>query len=266
MLKNNCRRILPLLVLLLFTVNIAAQLHPRTFNERFVGRAVVTIHGAQMTFAATSGNRNFGSLAELGAHGLIDAALAEGEKYGYVFTVRTTPWTPSTPPAFVVTAVPRLYRKNGIRSFYVDTSGSVREADKAGALADASDPEADFCPLYGFYGNEPCSLWIMRLLHGAQMTYATTIGNRNYGTLEQLGSGGYIDETIAGGTYRGYLYRVEKIDRVPWQSEASFKIFATPQIYGITGTRSFFIATDGILHGADKHGNAADENDPPLDN
>lgn len=219
-----------------------------------------------MTFASTGGTRNFGSLADLRSHGFIDAVLAEGEKYGYLFTVQTTLGSPGTPAEFVVTAVPRLYRRSGIRSFYMDTSGLLRAADRAGALADASDPEVELCPLYGYYGNEPCSIWIMRWLHGAQMTYATAFGNRNYGTLAELGSVGFISETIADGVYQGYMYRVEKVNRVPWQSEASFKIFATPQVYGTTGTRSFFISTDGVMYGADKNGNPADENDPPLDN
>ena len=45
---------------------------------------------------------------------------------------------------------------------------------------------------------------------------------------------------------------------------ASFKITAVPQTYGSTGVRSFFLATDGVIHGADKGGLPADENDPAL--
>lgn len=262
MFPAKLRIILPVVLSLFCFLNVSAQLSPRAFTERFAARSMETIHGAQMTYMAVSGTRSFGTLADLRSQGLIDAALAEGEKYGYVLSIHVTPGTQNSPARFTATAVPRLYRKNGIRSFYVDESGIVRGADRHGAVAEASDPEVEICPLYG---NEPCAIRIMRWLHGAEMAYASMYGNNNYGTLAALGSVQMITPNMAGGVYGGYVYSVEKIDRIPFQNAATFRIFAVPQVYRSTGTRSFFIATDGVIRGADKNGKPADENDPPLE-
>ncbi|MEP6705313.1 MAG: DUF2950 family protein [Acidobacteriota bacterium] len=57
---------------------------------------------------------------------------------------------------------------------------------------------------------------------------------------------------------------MQLVNYVPGQNLASFKIFATPQVYGVTGVKSFFIATDGVIRGADRQGGHADEDDPPI--
>lgn len=251
-----------LLMLAAFTY-VDAQRSTRKINEAFVLRSMRTLHGAQATYQATEGNGNFGSLQNLRQMGFIDEALASGSKYGYTFVVTVVPHSPPSMPAtFTVTATPRVYRKTGFRSFFIATDGVLRGADKQGASADENDPEIDVessCPS----GNEQCTFSALRTLHGAEATYQATSGNGNYGSLAQLRSARLISQTLASGSANGYNFIVTFViqtENVP----ASFQISAVPQVYGTTGILSFFIATDGIIHCADRNGAPADENDPPC--
>lgn len=239
---------------------VQSQSPPRIFGEAHVLRSMRQIHSAQMTYQATIGSGNYGSLENLGQAGFIDEALATGSKYGYVYAVSTA----TGPSTFVVNAIPRAYRKSGIRSFRIDAAGEVRGGDKNGQPATPSDPVIDDCTNGGVPDNERCTILDMRTLHSAQMTYNATAGNGNYGLLGQLFLAGLIRTGLQSGASRGYLYVVEVIDSVPNTQPASFKIWATPQSYPTSGVRSFYIDQNGILRGADKNGGRADENDPPI--
>lgn len=119
----------------------AQTVSPRTFSEVFVMRSLRQIHSAQVTYNATYGNGNFGSLQNLHQAGFIDEALSSGSKYGYTFVVTFVPYTPpSTPSTFTVTATPRSYRKTGLRSFFIATEGILRGADRQGGPANQDDP------------------------------------------------------------------------------------------------------------------------------
>ncbi len=237
--------------------------NPRYFKERFVVQSLGTISGAQATYQATTGSGNYGSLSELLAADLINSVLASGDKYGYSFALFVTHRTATMPARFYATATPRHYPKTGRRSFYVDQSGEMRGADKNGAAATVSDPIIDSCSMSGF-SNEYCTIREFRTFHGAQMTYQATVGNGNFGTLQQLYAAGLIHPNMAGGTNHGYNYTGLTIAQTP-NSPAFFKITAIPVIYGVTGFRSFYIDVNGVLRGADKNGAPADENDPPIE-
>ena len=99
-----------------------------------------TLHSAQATYQATSGNGNYGSLNNLRQAEFIDAVLASGKKYGYLFVVQTMARTDASGARFSITATPQSYRKTGRKSFYVDETGVIRGADKNGAPANADDP------------------------------------------------------------------------------------------------------------------------------
>lgn len=242
-----------------------AQSSPRKFAEAHVIRSVRQLHTAQMTYQATHGSGNFGSLQSLRQVGFIDDALASGSKYGFVYVVTTVASVPGQfPAAFTLTATPRVYRKTGIRSFFIDASGEIRGADKNGKPADANDPVIDDCTNGGILYNERCTIADMRALHSAQMTYASTVGNGNFGTFPQLRQAGLIRSDLADYAARGYLYQILVIDFVPGTQPASFKIWATPQTYGVTAIRSFYIDQTGVLRGADRNGGQADQNDPPI--
>lgn len=247
------------LLTVLASVSLAANSYPGTYYERFVIRAMVQIHAAQMTYAATSGNGNFGSLADLHQANFIDAALASGNKYRYSFVMSVTS------AGFVLTATPHRYPKTGRRSFFIDKSGELRGDDKNGGVATAEDPYIDSCSLWGSIAdNERCTMQELRTLHGAQMTYAATYGNGNFGSFTQLRDALLIGRTLAFGNIHEYNFQMLINYQVPPNLPASFWIRATPNIYGTTGARSFFIDTSGVLRGADKNGAYANENDPPI--
>lgn len=236
------------------------QSPPRRQNEALVQRALRTLHGAQATFQATEGNGNYGSLQNLFQMGFIDEVLAAGTKYGYTFVVTVAPHSPpSTPANFAITATPRVYHKTGLRSFYISGDGVLRGGDRQGTPADGNDPEIDGD--FSCSGNEQCAIFRLRTLHGAQATYQATVGSGNFASLAQLRSAGLITQALASGTANGYSYTVTIVDQTQ-KVPASFRISAVPQIYGTSGIRSFLIATDGVLHCADRNGEPADENDP----
>jgi hypothetical protein len=252
--------------LLAFNIAAAAQApNPKFFNERFVITAMRAIHGAEATFQATTGNGDYGTAAQLRQAGLIDSALLSGQKYGYQFVLTETPHTQSTPARFVVTATPTLYRKSGLRSYYIDELGEMHAADKNGTVADANDPYIDDCALWGLQDNERCTLLDMRGLHGAEATYAVTSGFGNYGMFTELYAAGLIRSDLADYDSRGYIYSVQVVNMQP-NVQPLFKISAVPRQYGVTGIRSFFIDQSGVIRGGDKNGQPASENDPPINN
>ena len=114
--------------------------YPYIQNERFVVLALRTLHSAEATYSATSGNGNYGSLNNLRQAELIDAVLASSKKYGYLFVIQTTARTDTSGARYFITATPQSYRKTGRKSFYIDETGVMRGADKNGASADADDP------------------------------------------------------------------------------------------------------------------------------
>ena len=73
------------------------------------------------------------------AAGLLDAELAAGKKGGYEFRYQAVQ-PQGTEPGFELGAKPAEYGKTGLRSFFLDSSGTLRGGDKHGALATASDP------------------------------------------------------------------------------------------------------------------------------
>jgi len=233
------------------------------FKERFAVRSARAIFSAEMTYQATDGAGLFATLPELQTAGLIDAVLANGEKYGYMFVLSRTHTSSTSLAKFRLTATPRAYPKTGRRSFYIDETGELRGANKMGAAADAADPLIDDCASFGIFFNERCAIYDLRTLMVAEMTYAATVGNGNYGNFLDLFQSGLINSRLASGENHGYAFNINYIIQGPG-FPAFFRIRAIPTNYGTTGIRSFYLDTNGILRGADKQGQAADENDPPI--
>ena len=91
------------------------------------------------------------SLAQLGpapkegiseeAAGLLDAELAAGRAGGYALRYRIVPaGADGKESRFELGAAPTQYGVTGRRSFFLDSSGKMRGADKQGAPATAADP------------------------------------------------------------------------------------------------------------------------------
>jgi hypothetical protein len=91
------------------------------------------------------------SLAQLGpapkegisdeAAGLLDAELSAGRAGGYTLRFRILPTSADDKESrFELAAAPVQYGTSGRRSFFLDSSGKMRGADKQGAPATAADP------------------------------------------------------------------------------------------------------------------------------
>ena len=81
------------------------------------------------------------------AASLLDADLAAGSKGGYSIRYRITPAAGSLPEdeankaeTFSLGSSPKEYGKAGRRSFFLDSSGILRGADKQGGVATSTDP------------------------------------------------------------------------------------------------------------------------------
>jgi len=79
--------------------------------------------------------------------GLVDASLATGDKDGYTIRYTILPPVDDAPGedsgkvvAFSLASSPKEYGKMGRRSFFLNSSGILRGADKQGAIAVSSDP------------------------------------------------------------------------------------------------------------------------------
>ena len=75
---------------------------------------------------------------------LLDGELAAGKKDGYVFRcVFLPPPNEGGEPRYELAATPAEYGKTGRRSFYLDSSGTLRGGDKQGAVATSRDPRIE---------------------------------------------------------------------------------------------------------------------------
>lgn len=107
--------------------------------------------------------------------------------------------------------------------------------------------------------NEASAIQTLRTIGEAQATYRTTAGNeREYASsTEELIKHNLLDPRYADGTMSRYRFEIEETDD-------GFQATATPVDYPASGIRSFYTSEDGVIHGADKGGAAADEDDPTI--
>jgi hypothetical protein len=98
------------------------------------------IQSAETTYQATRGRGSYGTLQDLVDASLVPVALADGEHYGYRFSVTIKEHVPGEMATFQAGCVPLTYGNSGIRSFYVDDTGVIRGADNHGVPATVEDP------------------------------------------------------------------------------------------------------------------------------
>jgi type IV pilus assembly protein PilA len=111
--------------------------------------------------------------------------------------------------------------------------------------------------------NEGSAQSSMRTVFEAELTYQSTVGRGEYGTLADLERASLITSELASGTKWGYRYKVEvKEPTSSWP--ARFTVVAVPLTYGSSGRRSFFIDQTGILREEDARGLEASGSSPPV--
>ncbi len=121
----------------------------RSANEGSAISSLRTTHGAEMTYQATTGAGNYGTLANLMAGNLVDSVLGVGTKSGYTFTVSTQPLGPGTPATFAASAVPVTatgITQTGTRDFGISTDGVLYQG-AAGTITHAGGVLSGGSPL-----------------------------------------------------------------------------------------------------------------------
>ena len=103
-------------------------------NETAAMARLRAIAAAEASYQFESGGE-YGTLDQLIQKRYVNNP-SSGKLTGYRFEVQVKPG------GFQVTAVPERFGITGKRSFYVDETNIVRAADKKGAPATSSDPEA----------------------------------------------------------------------------------------------------------------------------
>jgi len=111
----------------------------RSANEGSAISSLRTLHGAQMTYQATSGGGNYaGALATLQTPGLIDSVLGSGTKSGYGFTMDAVVAGTGTPATFAAVAAPTTasgsVTDTGTRDFAISTEGVIYAAPAPGGI------------------------------------------------------------------------------------------------------------------------------------
>lgn len=100
--------------------------------------------------------------------------------------------------------------------------------------------------------NEGSAISSLRTIHGAEMTYNSTNGGGNFGTLADLFANNLVDVQLGSGSNQksGFNFAAGDQDRTA-TAPATFGACAnptTPTGITATGTRSFGVATDGVIY------------------
>jgi len=112
----------------------------------------------------------------------------------------------------------------------------------------------------------------LRSLNEAIQTYRRAFGKLP-DSLAQLGpapkdqvspdQADLVSDRLAAGDGGGYRFRYRIVPGAE-EDDTAFELTAMPDDYGKTGRRSFFFDAAGKVHGADRHGDQANEDDPVI--
>lgn len=116
----------------------------RAANEGSAMASLRKIHSAQMTYQATRGRGQYGTMADLQRESLIPDELAGGTRHGYRFKIDVVGDRGDGWPGFAAVGVPTEYGSTGRRSFFVDETGVLRGTDSQGMDATTHDPPLNF--------------------------------------------------------------------------------------------------------------------------
>jgi len=135
----------------------------RSANEGSAVSSLRTIHGAEATYQATTGNGKFtptgaAGLTALGANNLVDAVLAVGSKSGFAFTYASQDFQtgvggwPSTFACVAKPLTPSGITMTGTRNFGIATDGVLSaetSVEAGGTMAVAAGTNAANPSTYG---------------------------------------------------------------------------------------------------------------------
>jgi prepilin-type N-terminal cleavage/methylation domain-containing protein len=127
----------------------------RAANEGSAQSSLRTMHSAEATYQATTGNGAFANLAALDAADLVDPVLGLGTKSGYIFTVRDADIVApavGTLAQFMAQASPQVtggVSQSGTRRFCVEEDGVMRGGVGVAAVANRAG-----CDGLGALGNQ----------------------------------------------------------------------------------------------------------------
>jgi type IV pilus assembly protein PilA len=106
--------------------------------------------------------------------------------------------------------------------------------------------------------NESSAISALRTIHGAEVTYQTSAGVGNFGSLANLNSSGLVDEVLAvattGATSKnGYYFTLvttasTSTSPALYECDAQALVHTSASIISGTGTRRFFIAETGVVY------------------
>jgi len=118
--------------------------------------------------------------------------------------------------------------------------------------------------------NEASAIGHLRTLATAEATYQATLGGgRSFGSMQELIASGAITANSA--SKNGYQFKVRLLDLNGKPALAGtgdavgFEVVATPDRYGSTGRRSFYVSEQYVIRCADKSGKEATSSDPDVD-
>jgi len=116
----------------------------RSANEGSAISSLRTLHGAQMTYQATTGGGNYnavlgpvGTATSMSGLGLIDSVLGSGTKSGYGFTCAVTASGTGTPAVFACKAAATTasgVTATGTRDFGIATQGVISAVTAGGTM------------------------------------------------------------------------------------------------------------------------------------
>src|SRR5215470_2613061 len=122
----------------------------RSANEASAQSSLRTIQSCQLTYQATTGRGDYGTLAQIRGDFLTDATLGGGTKSGYDFVI--TPTGAGVRPAlFYATAVPTVTSgigKTGTRRFGI-SEDAVLHGDSVSLIPYADEAAVQSAPVTG---------------------------------------------------------------------------------------------------------------------
>ncbi len=246
-----------------------------------------TVNTAAVTYSSTYAVGYPKSLAAMGESsdgkvtqehaGLIDKTLASGMKAGYTITYRPGPPTDGQVVAYMAVARPVQYGKSGIRSFFTDPSGVIRETREdreptvndppVGTVTNPSENEEGG----DTSANQARAVGALRTVNTAAVTYASTYNVGYPKSLAVMGveegavtqdHAGLIDKTLASGKKSGYVFTYRPGPVTNGRID-TYTVVARPMQYGKSGVSNFFTDQSGVIRET-KEDREPTVNDPPI--